>query len=160
MYVLFAKYFHFCRPFFKDEFEKEAGNFYQLSHTRPYIRTLTDMAKTALRGDQLDAAIYAYEECLRLNRHDNIVNRDPLLCCYVKLIGRLHRHPKTTKLKRTIEQVQQFIDAILYDDVTLFNKDTLTVRWAQICLAYIQKKTGKNLQKTSIQKTITFYCLD
>lgn len=97
--------------------------------------------------------------------YDSIVmitclNRDPLLCCYVKLIGRLHRHPKTTKLKRTIEQVQQFIDAILYDDVTLFNKDTLTVRWAQICLAYIQKKTGKSLQKTSIQKTITFYCLD
>lgn len=137
----------FSRQFIKDEFENQAGNFYQLAHTRPYIRTLTDLAKTALRGDQLDVAIYAYEECLRLNHHDNMLNRDPLLCCYIKLIGRLRRHPKNTKPKRTIQQVEQFIDSILYDDVTTFNKDTLSVRWALICLAYIKKENWKQLAK-------------
>ena len=142
----------FCRPFFKEEFETQAGNFYQLAHTRPYIRLLTDMGKTALRGDQLDVAIYAYEECLRLNHHDNMLNRDPLLCCYIKLIGRLHRHPKTTKPKRTIAQVEQFIDSVLYDDVTTFNKDTLTVRWAQICLAYIKKQNWQKLAKEEYSK--------
>lgn len=132
----------FARPFYAEEF-KQTGKFYSLPRTRPYIRLLTDLAKTALRGEQLDVAIYAYEETIRLNYHDNMLSRDPLLCCYVKIIGRIHNYPKT-KPVRTIEQVQRFIDSEL-DGNPLFNKDTLTVRWAQLCFAYLQKK--KNWQE-------------
>lgn len=128
----------FSRPFFESEFKQKIGKFYQITKTRPYIRLLTDLAKTALRGDQLDVAIYAYEEVLRLNHSDNMIIRDPLLCCYIKIIGRVHRYPNTTP-KRTIEQAEQLINA-KFDGIPLFSKDRLTVRWSEICFAFIQKK--------------------
>lgn len=146
----FREVIEFSRRFYSEEFQQK-GNFYTIPRTRPYVRLLADFAKTALRGDQLDTAIYAYEEAIRLNYHDNMILRDPLLCCYVKIIGRISKFPKT-KPVRTIDQVLRFIDSEL-DENPLFNKDTLTVRWAQICFAYIQKKNWQELAKKEYSKS-------
>lgn len=141
---------NFSRQFYQEEFEQEDGMFYSISTTRPYMRLLSDIASTALQSEQLDVAIYTYEEMIRLNHRDNTGARDPLLCCYLKIIGRIHRFPSTRPI-RTIEQAQQLINC-KFDEDPLFEDNNLTVRWANLCFAYIQKKNWKKLAKKEHDK--------
>ena len=141
---------NFSRQFFKEVFEQEDGMFYSISYTRPYMRLLSDIAYTALQSDQLDVAIYSYEEMIRLNHNDNIGARDCLLCCYLKIIGRIHCFPGTKPI-RTIDQAQRLINCKFGDD-PLFESDNLTVRWANLCFAYLQKKNWKQIAKKEYEK--------
>ena len=146
---------NFAKPFYKNEFENEHGRFYSIASTRPYIRILTDLGQVAMQSEMLDVAIYVYEEILRLNWGDNTGSRDPLLACYLKLIGRIIRFPKT-KPVRTIDQAMALINYEYDFDGSkepLFGCDSITVRWAKIAFAYAKKdKNWKNLAKAENKK--------
>ena len=93
-------------------------------------------------------AIYCYERTVCLNHRDNTGARDPHLCCYIKLIGRTRRHPKNTWPKRTINHSRQLINCVFDDENnsdkhSLFEKDNLCIRWAELCFLCAEK--GKRL---------------
>lgn len=141
---------NFARQFYKEQFDENNGMFYTMPITRPYIRTLQDIAHTSLQSEQLDVSVYTYEEILRLNHNDNNSVRDNLLSCYIKLIGRIQRFPDT-KPVRTIEQAEQLINAQFGPD-PLFEEDNLTVRWAKICFAYLRNKNWQQMAKKEYEK--------
>lgn len=141
---------NFSRQFFTNEFKENNGMFYTMPLTRPYIRTLQDIAHTSLQSEQLDVSIFTYEEILRLNHNDNNAVRENLLACYIKLIGRIQRFPNT-KPVRTIEQAEALINAKLTED-HLFEENNIIVRWASICFAYLRKKNWKELAKKEYEK--------
>ena len=136
---------NFSRQFYTSEFQQNDGMFYTMPITRPYIRTLQDIAHTSLQSEQLDVSTFTYEEILRLNYNDNNAVRENLLACYIKLIGRIKRFPNT-KPVRTIEQAEALINAKLGPD-PLFEENNLTVRWANICFAFLRKKNCKEFAK-------------
>ena len=134
----------------RDAIQSEPGMFYSISTTRPYIRILTDLASTAIQSEQLDVAIMVYEEIIRLNYNDNTGSRDPLLACYMKLLGRIMRFPKT-KFVRTFEQVEAFTKLKLSNEC-IFEDDNLTVRWFNMLRAYAKKGNWKELAKAEYNK--------
>lgn len=147
---------YFSRRFYQEEFH-QVGMFYSISTTRPYMRILTDLAEIATVSLQLDLATYCYEEMVRLNHRDNTGARDPLLCCYVKLIGRARRFPNSTKPIRTIKQARQLINCVFDDEnnsdhCPLFDKDNLCVRWAELCFLYAEKGNWKKVARREYQK--------
>lgn len=141
---------HFSRNLYKEVFDANNGMFYSIPHTRPYIRILTEIGSTAFISDQLNVAIYAYEEILRLNHKDNTGARDQLLACYLKIIGRTQRFP-STQPKRTIEQAEQLMYGQL-NSQNIFEENNLTVRWAKLCFAYLKNKNWKEIAKEEYEK--------
>ncbi|KAK8899041.1 hypothetical protein M9Y10_001338 [Tritrichomonas musculus] len=143
---------HFSRQFYKKEFDECDGMFYSVSYTRPYIRLLSDIAITAFQSDQLDVTIRAYEEIIRLNIHDNTGARNPLLACYLKIIGRIRRIPSTRPI-RTIQQAEQLMTGQIDSETeSIFEDGNLTVRWAKLCIAYLQNKNWKDIAKEEYEK--------
>ncbi|KAK8835879.1 hypothetical protein M9Y10_040257 [Tritrichomonas musculus] len=147
---------YFSRRFYQEEFHQN-GMFYSISTTRPYMRILTDLAEIATVSSQIDVATYCYEEMVRLNHHDNTGARDPLLCCYVKLIGRARRYPNSTRPIRTINHARQLIKCCFDDESNtdhcpLFEKDNLCVRWAELCFMFAEKGNWKKVARREHQK--------
>lgn len=75
-------------------FEEEAGNFWGILETRPYMRAQAGLAEAyeALRDFETAAAIY--EELLRLNPNDNQGNR----CGLLRLLAKLDRDEQLREL--------------------------------------------------------------
>jgi tetratricopeptide (TPR) repeat protein len=62
----------------------EAGHFWSLTATRPYIRVRTELARKLHELDRRPEAIAHYWELLRLNPSDNQGNRYNLLLCLLE----------------------------------------------------------------------------
>ena len=146
---------NFARPFYKQEFEEAQGQFYNYSNTRPYMRILIDLASIAFQSDELDVATHVYEEMIRLNHRDNTGARNELLACYIKVIGRLRKYPKS-KPVRTIEQAMALINNKWPSgdgsSDPLFEDDNITVRWAKIAFEYAKKGKWQELAKAEYKK--------
>jgi len=54
-----------------ERFEEEAGNFWGVNVTRPYMRARALYASTLVYQDKIDEAIVEYQDMLRLNPADN-----------------------------------------------------------------------------------------
>ena len=134
----------------KECLESEPGMFYSMHTTRNYMRILTDMGSTALQSEQLDVSLMTYEEMIRLNHNDNTGARDPLLACYIKLLGRINSFPNT-KPVRTFEQVDAFIN-LKWNGEGIFEDDNLSVRWYNMIKAYAKKQNWKELAKAEYKK--------
>ena len=65
----------------KEFFKKEAGRFWGLIETRPYMRTRLGLAQCLEAMGRYDEAADHYQEMLRLNPNDNQGVRDLLLPC-------------------------------------------------------------------------------
>ena len=147
---------HFSRRFYDEAFH-QVGMFYSISSTRPYMRVLTDLAEIAMSNLQLDVATYCYEEMVRLNHRDNTGARDPLICCYLKIIGRARRFPKTTRPVRTIAHAKKLIRCVFTDENSssrcpLFEEGNTCVRVAEMCFAYVEKGNWKKIARSEYQK--------
>lgn len=68
------------------------------------------MDREANHGLRFDVATYTYEEILQLNHLDELNIRDPLFCCYLKLIGISQRFPNSLKIVRTVDHAKQLIN--------------------------------------------------
>ena len=68
----------------KKFFKENAGHFWGLTETRPYMRALDGMANTLESLDRTDEAIGHYRELLRLNPNDNQGVRDVLIACLLE----------------------------------------------------------------------------
>lgn len=67
-------------------FKVNAGHFWGLIETRPFMRAISQLAFALLdcsAPELLDEAIEAFEEMLTLNPDDNLGVRDPLVACYL-----------------------------------------------------------------------------
>jgi len=69
----------------KEFFEKEAGHFWGILQTRPYMRARLGLAQCLEDLGNLDEAAEHYRELLRLNPNDNQGVRDSLLSCLLKM---------------------------------------------------------------------------
>ncbi|MCP4708991.1 MAG: hypothetical protein GY869_10225 [Planctomycetes bacterium] len=69
----------------KEFFEQEAGRFWGLVETRPYMRARLGLAQCLEALDQDEQAADHYREMLRLNPHDNQGVRDMLLSCLLSI---------------------------------------------------------------------------
>lgn len=65
-------------------FEDDAGHFWGIIETRPFMRALHGLAQTSEALDELDEAIEHYQELLRLNPTDNQGVRYMLAACLVR----------------------------------------------------------------------------
>jgi len=66
-------------------FQKEAGNFWGILQTRPYMRARLGLAQCLEELGQLEEAAHHYRELLRLNPMDNQGARHLLLGCLLKM---------------------------------------------------------------------------
>jgi tetratricopeptide (TPR) repeat protein len=64
-------------------FTEDAGHFWGLLETRPYMRARAGVANCLREAGKLDDAIGHYQELLRLNPNDNQGNRHMLTVCFV-----------------------------------------------------------------------------
>jgi tetratricopeptide (TPR) repeat protein len=69
----------------KGFFEQEAGRFWGMLQTRPYMRARLGLAQSLKGLGNLDEAAEHYRELLRLNANDNQGVRDLLLPCLLKM---------------------------------------------------------------------------
>lgn len=68
-----------------EAFEEDAGHFWGLLDTRPYMRARSGLARTLWAIGQQDEAIGHYRDLLRLNPNDNQGNRYLLAGCLLAL---------------------------------------------------------------------------
>jgi tetratricopeptide (TPR) repeat protein len=68
-----------------DYFEENAGHFWGLLETRPYMRARQGLANTLWRLKRYEEALQHYRELLRLNPNDNQGNRYALLALLIEL---------------------------------------------------------------------------
>lgn len=64
-------------------FEENAGHFWGILETRPYMRARQELADLLRDAGHIDEAIAHYEAMLELNPNDNQGIRDLLLACYL-----------------------------------------------------------------------------
>jgi tetratricopeptide (TPR) repeat protein len=96
-----------------DYFQENAGYFWGLLETRPYMRARQGLAETLWRLKQYEEAIQHYRELLKLNLGDNQGNRYALLA----LLMQLERHDEARSL---LEQYEDEWSAVwLYSRVLL-----------------------------------------
>jgi hypothetical protein len=131
----------FCRPLFATA----AGRFQAEMCTRPYIRTLMMIVLCASDAFRYDLLTYAYEEFVRLANDDERRARNPLVGCYLKLIGRRRRVPETRPI-RTFAHVEGLL-AARFGGRPLFGeaKNEPLLRWARIFMAYDRGEDWKTL---------------
>ena len=65
--------------------EEDAGYFWGLLETRPYMRVRSQLALRLMEAERLEEAVAEHEEMLKLNPNDNQGIRYGLLACYLKL---------------------------------------------------------------------------
>lgn len=70
--------------FGKKFFKENAGFFWGLIETRPYMRALQFLADTYREAGRSNDAIAAYEKCLELNENDNLGIRHTLIGVYIE----------------------------------------------------------------------------
>ena len=128
---------HYAKIVFHESFINDQCMFYNVAPTRAYIRLLIDIGNTALESDQLDIALYSYEESLRLNRRDNIGARSTLLAIYMIIVGRRIAFPNYTPI-RTVDHVNALIN-LRFEDDTVFEDNNTVVKWTKLILAYHNK---------------------
>jgi tetratricopeptide (TPR) repeat protein len=68
-------------------FKEDAGHFWGILETRPYMRARKGLAECLYDVGRYEEAIEHFKELLRLNPNDNQGNRDVLAACYL-LAGR------------------------------------------------------------------------
>lgn len=68
----------------KEYIENEAGNFWLLIETRPYMRALFSLAENLRIAGDMDEAFRVYQEMLRLNPADNQGVRDIIAQCFAE----------------------------------------------------------------------------
>ncbi len=66
-------------------FRENAGHFWGILETRPYMRARAGLAQCLWEAGERDAAIAHYQDMLRLNPNDNQGIRDVLLDCLLEL---------------------------------------------------------------------------
>lgn len=102
----------------KKYFKENAGNFWELLETRPYMRALVGKANCLWRLKRVDEAIEIYQELLRLNPGDNQGIRYILVDLFLGL--------------KRVDEVEKLLTS--YDDewstVWLFTRALLTYRSA------------------------------
>jgi hypothetical protein len=129
------------RDFYADGWEDRELDFYKMSFRRPYIRALCNLAGASRRDDDLiEITTFAYEELLRLNFGDNTGARTPLVSCYLKLIGRRKRLPRTVPV-RTIAQLRGMVRPLNQGGIFADDACEPMKRWAKIVIAW---ETGRN----------------
>jgi tetratricopeptide (TPR) repeat protein len=64
-------------------YEEDAGHFWGILETRPYMRARKGLAGCLYEMGRYDEAIAHFKEMLRLNPNDNQGNRDLLAACYL-----------------------------------------------------------------------------
>jgi tetratricopeptide (TPR) repeat protein len=69
----------------REYFEENAGHFWGLLETRPYMRARQGLAQILWAQGERDAAVAHYQEILRLNPRDNQGVRDPLVTCLLQM---------------------------------------------------------------------------
>jgi len=72
------------QAFGRDYFRENAGSFWGLVETRPYMRTLAVLADLLLKAGQTAQAISQIEKMMRLNDHDNQGMRYILIGLYLE----------------------------------------------------------------------------
>lgn len=107
-------------------FEEEAGHFWGMIETRPYMRARVGLAAVLWFLDERDAAISHYSDMLRLNPGDNQGIRETLMQCLLEL--------------GDDEKANALFDAY---------KDDGSVCWAfsQVLLTYRRSGAGAEAQK-------------
>jgi tetratricopeptide (TPR) repeat protein len=81
-------------------FEEDAGHFWGILETRPYMRARKGLAECLYEIGRYDEAISHFKEMLRLNPNDNQGNRDVLAACYLSAsrnsdaLELLNKHPE------------------------------------------------------------------
>jgi len=68
----------------KEYIETEAGNFWLLIETRPYMRALLSLGDSLRASGDMDEAFRVYQEMLRLNPGDNQGVRDIIAQCFAE----------------------------------------------------------------------------
>ena len=68
----------------KEYIENEAGNFWLLIETRPYMRALFSLAENHRAAGDMDEEFRVYQEMLRLNPADNQGVRDIIAQCFAE----------------------------------------------------------------------------
>jgi len=66
-------------------FKEDAGHFWGLLETRPYMRVRSQLALRLMEADRIKEAAFEQEEMLKLNPSDNQGVRYGLLACYLRL---------------------------------------------------------------------------
>lgn len=66
-------------------FEEDAGHFWGILETRPYMRARAGLAQCLWEMGEREAAVEHYQEMLRLNPNDNQGIRDLLLDCLLEM---------------------------------------------------------------------------
>jgi tetratricopeptide (TPR) repeat protein len=84
-------------------FEEDAGHFWGLIETRPYMRALAGLAEGLWEIGEREEAVEHYWELLRLNPNDNQGIRDLLLPCLIELnrdleAAKLHKKYKSDSM--------------------------------------------------------------
>jgi tetratricopeptide (TPR) repeat protein len=65
--------------------EEDAGYFWGLLETRPYMRVRSQLALRLMEAERLEESVAEHEEMLKLNPSDNQGIRYGLLACYLRL---------------------------------------------------------------------------
>lgn len=65
-------------------FEREAGNFWTIEETRPFMRALGELARANRDAGATDVALHHYQELLRLNHADDQGARFELLSIFLE----------------------------------------------------------------------------
>ncbi|MFQ5431230.1 MAG: tetratricopeptide repeat protein [Nitrospinota bacterium] len=69
----------------KEAFNEDAGHFWGVLETRPYMRARAGLAQGLWEAGYRDEAVEHYKDMLRLNPNDNQGIRDLLMPCLIKL---------------------------------------------------------------------------
>ena len=111
---------------------------YQMTRTRPYIRILMAIGSVAYGMNRIDIATEAYEVVIGANGTDAPNARNPLVSCYLILIG-LTRRGQSMDLIRTATHLEELVN-LEYEGRDVFDEDKREPmkRWARIFLIYMQ----------------------
>ena len=111
---------------------------YQMTRSRPYIRILMAIGSVAYAINRIDLATEAYEVVIGANGSDAPNARNPLVSCYLILIG-LIRRGQTVDLIRTATHLEELVN-LEHEGRDVFGEDKVEPmkRWARIFLIYMQ----------------------
>lgn len=132
--------------------------------TRPYIRLFSGLGAIYQMNDDVNRAVYVYEEIIRLHRKDNEIDvKDYLVTAYLRVIGIRRNDPNSHNIvDRTFDHVDQLINEVIETGFvewggklqTRYTYDrykspdeSLVVRWYRIVHAFCAGNSYMHLVK-------------